>query len=729
MIKTFLKKTLLAAIIFIMFLSIIPLSVHAYQEKQVIMIIVNQVNYDDLLEMNSIAKIIDNSGVGLMNTRTAGTAITPKAYATIGAGVRAESNWLNSQAFPATEENKLIYKTRTGKTPPDDGIINLDINKLIAYNTAGEYKAIVGQLGSLIKEKDLNTSVYGNMNTKIDDNKNPHVLIAMDSWGRVDHGDISSNILIEDISFPGGIKTNYQKIYNYLQNDFSALTIVETGDISRLEEEKENLSSIMYTKHKDAIIKEIDLFIENIIGLVNKKNKLLMIVTPFANDEDIKNGFKLTPLILYGDNIEKGVLKSSTTRREGIVGNIDIAPTILKYLNIEQSNMIGKPIEIVPTDNNLSALLNINELIVSTSNNRLPVLSFFAIFQIILLVIALIMVLFKSRISNRYYPIIKNLLLSGMVIPVVLLYLPVFKINSLTLTFIILIVFTIFISWISYFIGKKTVNPIIPIILISLMMTIGLIGDILMGSPLIRSSLLGYDPIIGARYYGIGNEYMGVLVGSALVLFLGLKEVFKMPKYIIMSLLTLLIIVIGYPKWGANVGGTITATMATIFISLRLYEIKIGWKQVIFGIISVIIVVSIMAVVDTMFLKSQSHLAGAISSIKEGGITSLITIVTRKIAMNIRLFSVTIWSKVLVATLMVFAILFYKPYGELKKVFNRYSYLSKGWAGIVVASITAFMVNDSGVVAAATCLIFLSFSLLYILIQEPLTNSKYKDIT
>ena len=112
----------------------------------------------------------------------------------------------------------------------------------------------------------------------------------MDSWGRVDHGDISSNILIEDISFPGGIKTNYQKIFNYLQNDFSALTIVETGDISRLEEEKENLSSIMYTKHKDAIIKEIDLFIENIIGLVNKKNKLLMIVTPFANDEDIKIG-------------------------------------------------------------------------------------------------------------------------------------------------------------------------------------------------------------------------------------------------------------------------------------------------------------------------------------------------------------------------------------------------------------------------------------------------------
>ena len=95
-------------------------------------------------------------------------------------------------------------------------------------------------------------------------------------------------------------------------------------------------------------------------------------------------------------------------------------------------------------------------------------------------------------------------------------------------------------------------------------------------------------------------------------------------------------------------------------------------------------------------------MAGAISSIKKGNHIFNYNR-NRKIAMNIRLFSVTIWSKV-VATLMVFAILFYKPYGELKKVFNRCSYLSRA-GGIVVASIAA-LVNDSGVVAAATCLIF-----------------------
>ena len=716
MIKT-LKNTLIIAIISIIILSSLPSPVLANQEKQVIMIIINQVNYDDLLEMNSIAHMIEYSGIGLMNTRTAGTSITPKAYATIGAGIRAEANWLNSQAFPTSEENKLIYKARTGKDSPDNGIINPDINKLIAYNDGGEYKAVVGQLGSLIREEGFHTSVYGNMNTK-SDNKNPHVLIAMDRWGRVDSGDVSANILVDDATYPGGIKTDYQNIYSHLEKDLSVLTIIETGDISRLEEEKDNLSPAMYTLHKETTIKEIDEFLENVINLVDKEDKLLMIVTPFANNEDQKKGFKLTPLILYGDSINKGVLSSSTTRREGIVGNIDIAPTILKYLNIEQSNMIGRPIEVVPKEDNLSSLLSMNELIVATSINRLPVLSFFAIYQIVLLLIALIMVLFKNRISIKYYPMIRNLLLSGLVIPLVLLYLPIFKIKNLPITFLTLIIMTVIISWLTYIIGKKLNNPVLPVVLISLLMTIGLISDIIMGSPLIRSSLLGYDPIIGARYYGIGNEYMGVLVGSALVFFLGIKEIFEIPKYIIICLLTSLILVIGYPTWGANVGGTITATMATFFLFLRLYDIKIGWKQIIFGITGLIIIVAIMA--DTMFLDKQSHLAGAISSIKEGGITSIITIITRKLAMNIRLFGVTIWSKVLVATLVVFAILFYKPYGELKKIFDKYPYLSKGWAAIVVASITGFMANDSGVVAAATCLIFLSFSLLYILIQEPL---------
>ena len=151
------NRILLTLLIIVLILSSLPMTALGAHNKQVIMVLINQVNYDDLLEMGTVSEIIDKGAIGLMNTRTAGSAITPKAYTTIGAGVRAEGNWITSAAYNATEENKKIYETRTGKKAPESGIINLDINKLIAYNQLGEYGAIPGQLGNLIRDAGYKT--------------------------------------------------------------------------------------------------------------------------------------------------------------------------------------------------------------------------------------------------------------------------------------------------------------------------------------------------------------------------------------------------------------------------------------------------------------------------------------------------------------------------------------------------------------------------------------------
>ena len=44
--------------------------------------------------------------------------------------------------------------------------------------------------------------------------------------------------------------------------------------------------------------------------------------------------------------------------------------------------------------------------------------------------------------------------------------------------------------------------------------------------------------------------------------------------------------IIGYPNWGANVGGTITAVATFTFVSLRLFKVKIRMKQwIVIGIL------------------------------------------------------------------------------------------------------------------------------------------------
>jgi hypothetical protein len=86
--------------------------------------------------------------------------------------------------------------------------------------------------------------------------------------------------------------------------------------------------------------------------------------------------------------------------------------------------------------------------------------------------------------------------------------------------------------------------------------------------------------------------------------------------------------------------------------------------------------------------------------------------------MNLKLLRWTIWSKVLLVSVAVIGILFLKPRGMLYTLINKYKSFSSAWYAILVGSVVGMMVNDSGVVVAATSNIFLIFSLLYFLLGE-----------
>ena len=141
-------------------------------------------------------------------------------------------------------------------------------------------------------------------------------------------------------------------------------------------------------------------------------------------------------------------------------------------------------------------------------------------------------------------------------------------------------------------------------------------------------------------------------------------------------------------------------------------------KKILLIGLAVVAVVSTMAVIDIYFIGSQSHLAGAIKKITTGGPLIILQIITRKIEMNMKLIGVSIWSKVLILGLLIVVVLFQKPVGILKKVCDRYPYLTKGWTSIIVASIVGFLVNDSGVVAAATSIAYVIIPVLVLLTQE-----------
>lgn len=696
---------------------IISYGVIQEERPKVVMLIVNRVDFHDLYNLPQMKSLIDNSSIALMNTRSSGGNNEFKSYATLGWGTRAEASQNTSTFFDLQEETLAIFKRRAGNLGEENGIVNIDINALLQQNIRGEYGAIPGALGSLLRKHGYKTAVIGNSDIE-DQISRAAGLIAMDQKGYIDDGNISDNMIEKDYFSPYGVKTNYDlllKTFNeiYPKGDF---IVIETGDTNRLDKYKDKLNKDMYEYHKNNILNRIDNLIKNILVIIDTNNTIFMIITPYPSDYAAVRGERLTPIIIYDGGLNKGLLWSGTTRRKGIIGNVDVAPTILSYFNIKSQNMVGREVKTVIHDDPINYINKLNRRIVNTSLQRYRVLYSFAVFQILASCIALLSIIFRKRISRVWQTPILLLLLSTIVAPFTLLILPLLGELNIFLNYLLLVGITGGIVYTIYSIRKGC--PLIPLMIASFLVMIGLIIDIALGQNLIKNSLLGYDPIIGARYYGIGNEYMGVLIGSTLLFTTILIERYKVNKYIIIAFYSVTVAVIALPTLGANVGGTITAVVAFVFTSIRLLGMKIDARKLLTIIVFVVIIVVMIAIIDIFVMENQTHLANAFRKMADQGPIVIYEIITRKIAMNIRIMGVTVWSKVLLSAIVIMGILFYRPVGVIKKVASTYPKVSIGWSGIIVACVIAFAVNDSGVVAAATTIIYLSTSMLFLILKK-----------
>src|SRR5690606_23363897 len=142
---------------------------------------------------------------------------------------------------------------------------------------------------------------------------------------------------------------------------------------------------------------------------------------------------------------------------------------------------------------------------------------------LVLILIALgIIFLMKRKLKDNSLHFIKMTLLAAFSSPLWFLVLsPVLKYVSSGLYFWVLTLLSILTGFLLYKFTRY------PIQILSGALFLLLTMDLIAGTPFMQRSYLGYDPIIGARFYGIGNEYAGIYIISGflfLTYFWGLKK-------------------------------------------------------------------------------------------------------------------------------------------------------------------------------------------------------------
>ncbi|MDD3024602.1 MAG: hypothetical protein PHE26_11960 [Syntrophomonadaceae bacterium] len=693
-------------------------------DKNALILIMDYCDAADLdrADTPNLDRLIARSGTALINIRSK-SRLPGSSYMTLGVGSRvgmfSNSEYsFNSQEVVKElpnvfndEDSQLkagsLYKLFTGKSAPANGVVSLYSEPLKKYGSKHYPVFEIGQLGKLARESGINIAVLGNSDTNTFIDRNA-VLLAMDENGQVPKGNVSSELLEIDSRSLGGVRSNHKVLLGNIQSllQSSDILVLDMGDTSRVEKSRENCSEELLLKHRQKAIEQNDLLIGKIIAQTDMKQTMLIILTPNPNKDMLLQGnFALTPVIMYHPEEGQGLLTSPTTRRTGLVNSSDFLPTVINYFD-KTKFPAGSGMSIIKTNHNQLELLDQQaNLFLNLRKSRNPAHYLFMFLAFLSILCSILLYTGKYNILRNYYYVVIYAALS---VPIIFLFLNLTNYNSLFITLLVLLGASLLSGTILHAVFKQPDKALIFLCgLTALLLTI----DCFRGSPLMLLSLLGSDAIAGGRFYGLGNDYMGVYLAAALVficLLLARSSLLPAAKTAAGVVLLLIVsVAIGSPSYGADVGGLITTLVTLgIFVLFNL-EKKLHLKQLFFiGAISALMV-TLVAFMDSLFSSNPSHAGRSINLLLNGEAAEFLAILRIKIGIVGSTIYNSSWSIILLISIIVILFFWFKDRERILSMAAEQPALNQLSKLLIITVITVFAVNDTGVIAAALAALYL----------------------
>lgn len=703
--------------------------------KRVILLLADRLTYTDLLcgAGPNLSRLLEEGAVALMNVRTAGAG-SESGYLSFGAAARAAAGPEGGCAFGRDElvegeKAGVIFKRCTGKKP-DGALLHLQAALLQETNSALPYPVEVGFLGERLKEKGLTAAVWGSADGALPGRG--AVLVAMDAGGEVSSGAVGAALLKEAPFFPFGVQTDLEKITAALAAnlDRAELHLVEFGDSTRLDEYWPQLQPARGEVLFNRTMENLDLLAGKLLSLLGENDLLLLAVPSLPLNRTAGEG-RLAPLALFGAGRgTPGLFGSLSTRRPGLVQNTDLAPLILSLLSGTDS-ISAAPVcpaasfSITPQKKALIFLEDFNRRAALVFEQRPPLLKTYIALLMLVLLLTLAGIILKIRRALRPAGGLIGALLT---VPPALLLLPgitPFPLPGTAASGLVLAATVLLLTLLLQPPAGRVKSLYWAVL--GWGTALALLADTLAGAPLQQFSLLSYDPVGGARYYGMGNEYAGVLIGSALLGTISLtayidastsrcetnssrKKALTAAVLITLCFYGVIIFILAAPNFGANLGGCLTAAAAFGVSWASLAGGPGGGKKYLPGRLFLFL----LAAAGLLWLLNDgcpglppSHVGLFGKMVRLRGPAGFWETVLRKMEMNLRLMRYSIWSRAfvtLVGLCAVFAV--YPGGGFLKRLQNEQPYLVAGVSAALAGAAAALLTNDSGVVTAATLLLY-----------------------
>lgn len=340
-------------------------------------------------------------------------------------------------------------------------------------------------------------------------------------------------------------------------------------------------------------------------------NQLLLVVQR-APDE---RGYELLWTSLAGMG-GGHALTSSTTNERGLIAAIDIAPTILRHLARPiPAAMRGEPIRLDgafdgPYLRALKARLGV------VYSRRLPALAWLLVAWAALMLASLLPIP-RTDPARRRAGAMRVGALALLWTPAAEL-LPAALEPSRTVEYAILVLTCFLLGFLSDRLLRWPRALLAP----ALTAVLALSADALAHTQLLIRSLLGPNPIYGARFYGIGNELksaLAVLVFAAVAAWLYPAKRGRRAATTMALAGIALAIVEGSARVGAGVGGVILVSAGTAVASVMLLPGRLTRRRALLILIAPVAGLVALAALDLATAHGSGHFSGSILHARSAG--------------------------------------------------------------------------------------------------------------
>ncbi|MBI3923188.1 MAG: hypothetical protein HY318_17340, partial [Armatimonadetes bacterium] len=466
-------------------------------------------------------------------------------------------------------------------------------------------------------------------------------------------------------------------------------------------------SSDILRPHVQRVLSEVDL----------RSTRLLFVDT---SPTPPKKGMRR--VLLVGGGFQSGILTSASTHWPGIVTNVDIAPTILRILDIplseaREAGMIGMPIEttVVPPmggDNPLAYIQRLDRWTASMHPSLSRIYTLFGIIEGLLVLTTIgACAVTRQRIRNVHLAG-RALLTTTLLLPLAMIPVGLWKFTSsgvggeselyLSLALAAACALT------TLFLRQA----------ISLWVTVGtltLAADLVLHFS--RFSPFAFSLVSGSRFYGMGNEHMALLV-ACLVLWVGMNSdrstrTDRLSKGVLCAVVA---VMLGNSSFGANFGGALTAAAALGTAWVAMSSPRWTWRQTLLVVLLVAVVAGVTALDFTRAASAQSHI-GRTFGMSLQRVDPLLDTMKQKLAMNWKFMLATPVSLLEIVLMVFLAKCIYRPYPSIQKLFDSRPRLHRTLYGAPVGMLVGFLAYVSGIVVLVLMLVVYVPAILGLLIE------------